>query len=200
MKWQRPALLWTAVLAAGLGLWAGHRLAPAPTAREAMPGASVVAAAPALQVGDSLPALSLPDLEGRPLDLRQHAAGRPLLINVWASWCAPCVEEMPELARFAATQGDNGVQVLGLALDTADGVRGFLQRIPVTIPADTPAGIFSIKVADGKQMQETSSIHQFVPRSLGDLFAPAYAAGAPCTESSRRTPPRPRFRGGIVFP
>ncbi|WP_099561021.1 TlpA family protein disulfide reductase [Stenotrophomonas maltophilia] len=140
MKWQRPALLWTAVLAAGLGLWAGHRLAPAPTAPEAMPGASVVAAAPALQVGDSLPALSLPDLEGRPLDLRQHAAGRPLLINVWASWCAPCVEEMPELARFAATQGDNGVQVLGLALDTADGVRGFLQRIPVDYPivVETP--------------------------------------------------------------
>ncbi len=99
-----------------------------------------MAAAPALQVGDSLPALSLPDLEGRPLDLRQHAAGRPLLINVWASWCAPCVEEMPELARFAATQGDNGVQVLGLALDTADGVRGFLQRIPVDYPivVETP--------------------------------------------------------------
>ncbi|PSD09622.1 TlpA family protein disulfide reductase, partial [Stenotrophomonas maltophilia] len=34
MKWQRPALLWTAVLAAGLGLWAGHRLAPAPAAPE----------------------------------------------------------------------------------------------------------------------------------------------------------------------
>ena len=49
--------------------------------------------------------------------------------------------------------------------------RVFLQRIPVTIPADTPAGIFSIKVADGKQMQETSSIHQFVPRSLGDLVS-----------------------------
>lgn len=99
-----------------------------------------MAAAPALQVGDSLPALSLPDLEGRPLDLRQHAAGRPLLINVWASWCAPCVEEMPELERFAATQGDNGVQVLGLALDTADGVRGFLQRIPVDYPivVETP--------------------------------------------------------------
>ena len=135
MKWQRPALLWTAVLAAGLGLWAGHRLAPAPAAPEAMPAApAVAAAAPALQVGDSLPALSLPDLDGRPLDLRQHAAGRPLLINVWASWCAPCVEEMPELARFAHAQGDNGVQVLGLALDTPEDVRGFLQRVPVDYP------------------------------------------------------------------
>lgn len=81
-----------------------------------------------------MPALTLPDLEGHPLALRQRFAGRPLLVNVWASWCAPCVEEMPELARFADTQGDNGVQVLGLALDTPDDVRGFLQRVPVDYP------------------------------------------------------------------
>lgn len=135
MKWQRPALLWTAVLAAGLGLWAGHRLAPAPAASDTPPAASPAAAAtPALQVGDPLPALTLPDLDDRPLDLRQRFAGRPLLINVWASWCAPCVEEMPELARFARGQGDNGVQVLGLALDTREDVRGFLQRVPVGYP------------------------------------------------------------------
>ncbi len=135
MKWQRPALLWTAVLAAGLGLWAGYRLAPTPAAPAVAPAASPAAlATPALQVGDPLPALTLPDLEGRPLDLRQRFAGRPLLINVWASWCAPCVEEMPELARFAHTQGSEGVQVLGLALDTPEDVRRFLQQVPVDYP------------------------------------------------------------------
>ncbi|WP_401736540.1 TlpA family protein disulfide reductase [Stenotrophomonas pavanii] len=135
MKWQRPALLWTAVLAAGLGLWAGHRLSLAPPAPATPATASTATAAtPTLQVGDQLPALTLPDLAGQPLDLRQRFAGRPLLINVWASWCAPCVEEMPELARFADAQGDHGVQVLGLALDTADDVRGFLRRVPVEYP------------------------------------------------------------------
>lgn len=141
MKWQRPALLWTAVLAAGLGLWAGHRLSPGPSAPAAPATASTATAVtPTLQVGDPLPALTLPDLAGQPLDLRVRFAGRPLLINVWASWCAPCVEEMPELARFADAQGDNGVQVLGIALDTPDDVRAFLLRVPVDYPivVETP--------------------------------------------------------------
>ena len=67
-------------------------------------------------------------------------AGRPLLINFWASWCAPCIEEMPELDRFATTQIGNGTQVVGIALDDADAVRAFLKRIPVDYPIllDTP--------------------------------------------------------------
>jgi hypothetical protein len=47
----------------------------------------------------------------------------------------------------------------------------FTQRIPVTIPADTPAGRLSITVADGKEIQQNSAIQQFVPRDLGDLIA-----------------------------
>jgi hypothetical protein len=47
----------------------------------------------------------------------------------------------------------------------------FVQRIPVTIPIDTPAGVFSITVADGKEIQENSAIQHFVPRDLGELVA-----------------------------
>ena len=46
----------------------------------------------------------------------------------------------------------------------------FVQKIPVTIPAGTPAGKFSITVGDGKEIQQNSSIQQFVPRDLGDLI------------------------------
>jgi len=140
MKWQRPALLWTAVLAAGLGLWAGNRLAPEPATEAAAPVAVSPPALPMLRPGDPLPALVLADAEGHALDIRERFKGHPLLVNVWASWCGPCVEEMPELARFAEGQGAQGVQVLGLALDTPGGVRGFLQRVPVDYPIvlDTP--------------------------------------------------------------
>lgn len=129
MKRLRPALLLTALLAGAAGLWLGRRIEPAP-------GPPATATRPAVRpagIGDPLPAVVLPDLSGTPVDLRTFR-GRPLLINVWASWCAPCVEEMPELARFAALQGEHGIQVLGLALDTPEGVRGFLARVPVDYP------------------------------------------------------------------
>lgn len=66
--------------------------------------------------------------------------GYPVVVNVWASWCGPCIEEMPELQRFAASQGRDGVQVLGIALDDAENVREFLRKIPVSYPIalDTP--------------------------------------------------------------
>jgi thiol-disulfide isomerase/thioredoxin len=66
--------------------------------------------------------------------------GRPLLVNVWASWCGPCIEEMPELERFATSQGTTGVQVVGLALDTPDAITAFLARVPVSYPilVETP--------------------------------------------------------------
>ncbi len=47
----------------------------------------------------------------------------------------------------------------------------FVQRIPVTIPVDTPAGVFSITVADGKEIQESSAMQHFVPRDLKELVA-----------------------------
>jgi thiol-disulfide isomerase/thioredoxin len=90
--------------------------------------------------GDPMPAIALPDLDGNIVDLAKDYPGRPLLINVWASWCGPCIEEMPELDRFAKSQSVEGVQVIGLALDTQEGVRDFLTRVPVAYPIvlDTP--------------------------------------------------------------
>lgn len=60
--------------------------------------------------------------------------GRPLLLNFWATWCPPCVEEMPLINAFFIKNSKNGHQVLGIALDKADSVRSFLGRIPVQFP------------------------------------------------------------------
>lgn len=84
--------------------------------------------------GDRIPSFTVPGLDGAPVDVSTAWAGRPMLINIWASWCGPCIEEMPELQRFHAEQGANGVQVVGIALDDVEAVRDFLQRVPVDYP------------------------------------------------------------------
>ena len=59
--------------------------------------------------------------------------GAPLLVNFWATWCPPCVKEMPEIDRFAREFGKskNG-RVLGLAVDSPSAVKSFLGRAPVS--------------------------------------------------------------------
>ncbi len=84
--------------------------------------------------GEPIPNLRLPGLEGEPITLPSAYAGRPLLINVWATWCGPCIREMPELERFSVEQAPNGVQVVGIALDEALAVQDFLTRTPVSYP------------------------------------------------------------------
>lgn len=84
--------------------------------------------------GETIPTLQLPDLDGQIVELPAAHMGRSQLINFWASWCGPCIEEMPELDRFAASQGTDGVQVIGIALDDIEAVNAFLQQVPVAYP------------------------------------------------------------------
>ena len=126
--------------AAGLLMNGPGPLLRSEVGQRALQGAMSATAPPApegLQVagrGDPMPTLQLPDLEGQAVELPAAYAGRPILINFWASWCGPCIEEMPELDRFAAIQGDGGVQVIGIALDTPGEVAAFLEHTPVRYP------------------------------------------------------------------
>lgn len=96
------------------------------------PGAPVL---PQARRGDILPTITLPRRpDDQPVTLPASLLGRRVLINAWASWCGPCVDEMPELQRFADQQGASGVQVIGIALDDIDAVDAFLQRTPVRYP------------------------------------------------------------------
>lgn len=87
-------------------------------------------------LGPELPDLVLPCLGGGPdVALRSAAPGRPLLVNVWASWCAPCAEEVPELVAFAAKAGGR-VGVVGvLNTDTAERGLAFSRDFGIRYPS-----------------------------------------------------------------
>ncbi len=74
-----------------------------------------------------------PDATGNRTDLSSYR-GKLLIINFWATWCAPCVEEMPELSEIQKETTARGVQVLGLAVDSADKVLEFSHKVPVLYP------------------------------------------------------------------
>lgn len=89
----------------------------------------------------SLDAPTSPDLwslrfarpEGGELVMAQ-LRGHPLILNFWATWCPPCVREMPQLSRFAREFGPAGWRVVGLAAESAEPVRRFLQNLPIDFP------------------------------------------------------------------
>ena len=121
---------------------------PPPTRRGLLWGVAATAAAAGLGLaawrGGLLgrPAAPLPpgwwdtqwdDPQGEPLRLATFK-GRPLVINFWATWCAPCVEEMPLLDAFYRENKGRNWQMIGIAIDQPSSVRRFLAQYPVSYP------------------------------------------------------------------
>jgi len=85
--------------------------------------------------------------DGEPV-VMDRFLGQPLLVNFWATWCPPCVEELPMLKAFQAEHGGRGWQVLGLAVDQVGPVRQFLQKLPLNFPVGM-AGLAGTELSRG---------------------------------------------------
>ena len=73
------------------------------------------------------------DVDGQPQPLAQWR-GRWIVLNFWATWCAPCVEEMPTLQQAARDYGGRGVVVVGVGIDNAMAIRRFKEELKLDLP------------------------------------------------------------------
>ena len=109
-----------AVVGVGAAVWLGGRSVPLAqgVGEEAVPG--LWSLAWDMPQGGSLTMAAL--------------RGRPVLINFWATWCPPCVEELPLINAFYNQNKANGWQVIGLAVDKPSSVQAFLAKMPLDFP------------------------------------------------------------------
>ncbi len=78
-------------------------------------------------------AATFADADGVPQPLAQWR-GRPLVVNFWATWCPPCVEEMPALQTIRDEYGGRGVEIIGIGIDSAPKIAAFRSKHQLTLP------------------------------------------------------------------
>ena len=121
-------ILVLACLAAAGGWWLQNRWANAMPAQPPAPAGMATFA-----VGDPVGAYALPDLHGQATSLAKWR-GKLVLLNFWATWCAPCRQEMPMLAKLQRDDASDDLQVVGVAMDQPQSAAAFLKRMPVGYP------------------------------------------------------------------
>ena len=87
------------------------------------------------EVGKPAPEIQAKLLDGSEFRNADAVGHQVVILNFWATWCAPCREEMPEFVAAQARDGPKGVQFVGIAVDDPDKVRAFAQEVKLNYPA-----------------------------------------------------------------
>lgn len=92
-----------------------------------------IKAAASTVVGQARPAFTLLDLRTKPRDIAEWD-GKVVLVNFWATWCPPCVREMPALMQLREAYQGKGFEIVGVALDNKDAVAAFIDPLGIEYP------------------------------------------------------------------
>ncbi|MFM0735674.1 TlpA disulfide reductase family protein [Paraburkholderia xenovorans] len=164
-----------AIAAAGGGVLANHWLSGGDpeVAHAAQPASSASAV-------DQLWAAPVTTVDGKPQSLA-ILKGHPIVVNFWASWCGPCVEEMPALSQLQRDYAKKGIQFVGLGVDSDKNVQAFLQKVKVAYPVyvtgfggadlarafgNNAGGLPFTVVIDAKGNVRSTKLGQIVPKDL----------------------------------
>jgi thiol-disulfide isomerase/thioredoxin len=134
-----PAVAAAAVLGFSAQRWLGGSSEPvsaevaAGTTDAASPLADDATATSAPTIPATLPQFELADRDGRMRTLGDWS-GKPLLVNYWATWCAPCRREIPLLNELRAPGNPHGVEVIGIAVDFREDVLAYASETPIDYP------------------------------------------------------------------
>jgi thiol-disulfide isomerase/thioredoxin len=124
----------TLLIAVALAIGAGARLR---RIQRVLPSTSASRSPAGYHVGEVAPEFALPTLNGRSARLTDYR-GKVVLLNFWATWCAPCRVEMPWLAEFDGQYDKQGLQIVGINLDdpltSREKIAGFARDRGVTYP------------------------------------------------------------------
>ena len=103
-------------------------------------GLTYTSPAVALDAGAKMPEIGLKDLSGKTIDVAS-LAGKVVIVDFWATWCAPCREELPELQKFHQKYASKGLAIIGVSVDKeGDNIKSFLDKLKVTFPVVHDAG------------------------------------------------------------
>jgi thiol-disulfide isomerase/thioredoxin len=122
--------------AAGYYFMARPGTAPVATPPVAEPATAVQepAAEPTAQLATVIPEFKLADRDGQMRSLKDDWAGKSLIVNFWATWCAPCRREIPLLKQIARDRAGENFQVIGIAADFRDKVIAYADEMKIDYP------------------------------------------------------------------
>jgi thiol-disulfide isomerase/thioredoxin len=129
---KTPAFIAVALVAAAAG-FAIYQFGIAPRVNPQPEVAAEAAPESASSVPEVLPDFTLADIDGQPRSIRSWE-GKSMIVNFWATWCAPCRREIPLLKKIQAEHGAEGFQIVGVAVDFREDVLKYAQEIGIDYP------------------------------------------------------------------